>query len=95
VSLKMSFFDFEQHRVSQELRRIHFLHAGKKRCPKCDLYSCICQTALREFGFENNKVVTEVSHAQKVRGCPQKCLNSSKECLECYDFDKFKTEVKV
>jgi len=83
-------FDWESYQASQAQKRAFYLHKGKNRCLKCDMYQCICQLSLSPDWVEVRLPIKEPSFSVKVQNCPHNCANSGKECLECYSFDKFK-----
>lgn len=43
--------DWKKYNTKKAETAAYFKNYGKKKCPKCGLYGCICQTQLREFGI--------------------------------------------
>lgn len=81
--------DFQDIKAQQEYRSAFYKNKGKTRCLKCDLYNCICQLSLSEW-VPIRQIIKEPTHSQKVANCPHRCANADKDCIECYNFSKFK-----
>lgn len=79
--------------VKSDYRKV--FHRERDRCSECGLFGCICQASLSEYGFEQRFVMKNASHNRRILGCPHKCLNANKECLNCFDFDKYQELVKL
>lgn len=87
--------DFQSHLEHQAWKSAFYKTKNKIKCPNCDLFLCICQSGLSEFGFELVKPLKDPTIEQKIFNCPHRCLNSGVECLNCSDFDKFKALVII
>lgn len=81
---------FEERQAHDNWRGAFYKNKGKDKCSKCDLYLCICQSGLFEFGFESVKPLKDPSMNQKIANCPHRCVNAGLECISCYEYDKFK-----
>lgn len=86
--------DFEFRRSHEAWRGAFFKNKGKEKCPKCDLYGCICQISLKDWVPISIKIKAP-SYAFKVFNCQIKCLNMGKFCLDCFDYNKFEAEVMI
>lgn len=84
---------WEEFEAERKHRQALLRNRSKVRCGVCKSYLCICQLSLKGYGFETIRPVKGLNTNQKIANCPHNCVNSPKECLDCYNWDKFEMKV--
>lgn len=95
VKWKRNNFDSEKFHEDKATKGVLHRVKGKRRCPNCGGFLCVCQSVLQDFGVEVSLKIKEPSLNQKMANCPHNCLNHTIKCLECYKYNQFETKVLI
>jgi len=87
--------DWEEYRKFKVRDGLFQMNSKNSKCSVCHYYLCTCQSILKDYGFKVKTPLKDLTHNEKIKNCPHNCINQTKKCLDCYDFENFKMVVTI